>query len=137
MSSEGFEIPRHGKAGVAFLGVELSDAWILILSVFIGLGAGSLLQLGVKAYVGIPIGGYILNKLFVDWRSKSVPGELRNYLFRTGLMGYTNAFKGGNVVFEGDSKVINPDSQALIDHALRLRIGHQVSNPNIRGGHGA
>ena len=129
MSSEEFEIPRNGNAGVAFLGVELSDTWILIVSVFLGLGAGSIGQLGVLGYLGFPLGGYVLNKLYVDWRSKTVPGQVRNYLFRMGLMGYTKALKGGDVVFVGDSRVINPDSQALVERAMREQL--------TRGTHGA
>ena len=113
-----FKIPRYGNAGVAFLGVELSDALILIVSVFVGLATGT--QFGPVAYIGVPVAGFFLNKLFIDWRSKSLPGQTRVYLFQVGLVGYAGGFKGGDVVFVGDGVVINPDPNLLDDAAAAL-----------------
>ena len=101
-----YRIPRHADAGVAFLGVELNDALILIGSVFVGLAAGT--QFGAPAYIGVPVLGFLLNKSFLVWRSKSLPGQFRVTLFRIGLVGYARSFKGGDVVFVGDGTVINP-----------------------------
>ena len=125
MSSEEFEVPKYGSAGVAFLGVEMADAWIVIVSVFVGLGVGT--QVGVVAYVGIPVAGFFANKWYVGWRSKALPGQLKTFLFRIGLVGYSKSFKGGDVVFVGDSDVINPDAGELVEHVERAR-GVQKKN---------
>ena len=113
-----YKIPRFANAGVAFLGVELNDALILICSVFVGLATGT--QFGPAAYIGVPVAGFFLNKLFIDWRSKSLPGQTRVYLFQVGLVGYAGGFKGGDVVFVGDGVVINPDPDLLEDAAKAL-----------------
>ena len=61
MSSEVFEIPRHGAAGVAFLGAEFKDAVILLASVPLGLVLGHLF--GVLFYVVVPWLGGCLKKV--------------------------------------------------------------------------
>ena len=40
---------------------------------------------------------------------------MRARLFRAGVFGYSNGFKGGEVVFVGDATVINPGSGELLD----------------------
>lgn len=135
-----YVIPRFASAGVAFLGVELNDALILICSVFVGLATGT--QFGPVAYIGVPVAGFFLNKLFIDWRSKSLPGQTRVYLFQIGLVGYAGGFKGGDVVFVGDGVVINPDPDLLEDAARALlepastprSAVEQVVGPVGRGG---
>ena len=117
--ADDFKIPRYADAGVAFLGVELNDALILIASVFLGLAAGT--QFGAPAYIGVPVVGFFVNKAFIDWRSKSLPGQFRVVLFRIGLVGYSRAFKGGDVVFVGDATVINPASGELADAVTATR----------------
>ena len=130
-----FKVPRYGNAGVAFLGVELSDALILIVSVFVGLAAGT--QFGPVAYIGVPVAGFFLNKLFIDWRSKSLPGQTRVYLFQVGLVGYAGGFKGGDVVFVGDGVVINPDPDLLDDAAVALIASRSFVRPSQESGVGA
>jgi hypothetical protein len=139
VSNEIHDIPRHGNAGVAFLGVELRDATIVIASVFVGLAAGA--RLGTLWYIGVPVAGYFLNKLYIDWRSNALPGQLRQTLFEQGLIGYGRAFRGADVVFLGDSRVINPQSRELLDDMSAKRAVRAVPPPNIaescRGNQGA
>jgi len=99
------EIPRYGNAGVAFLGVEVTDTFLLIASVFVGLIAGA--KWGMPAYLGIPAGGYFLTKLYLDWKSGQLPGSFRAYLFTKGIGGYSEGLKDRNVVYFGDSIGIN------------------------------
>jgi hypothetical protein len=99
------EIPRYGNAGVAFLGVEVGDTYLLIASVFIGLIAGT--RWGMSAYIGIPAGGYFITKLYLDWKSSQLPGSLQSFLFSTGISGYSNGLIDKNVIYHGDSIGIN------------------------------
>ena len=73
MSIDLYRIPRHGKAGVAFLGVELGDAAIVIVSVFLGLIVG--MRYGPPAYLGIPVTGFFINKLYVDTMGFHAPAS--------------------------------------------------------------
>jgi len=129
VSNEEHAIPRHGNAGVAFLGVEFGDAFIVIGSVFAGLFVGSLI--GVPGYLGVPMGGYFLNKLYVDWRSKSLPGQFRQRLFELGLAGYGRHFRAAEVVLVGDATVINPGSSGLLDELSRRA---RVAKDGSQGG---
>lgn len=131
-SASEFEIPRHGNAGVAFLGVELADAWLVIASVFAGLALGT--HFGPVAYLGIPVGGFMLNKWYVDLRSRALPGQVRAALYRAGLVGYSKAFEAADTVYIGDWTVINPASSELVDaHMSRLLSAHAESGlQNLR-----
>lgn len=113
MPNKVFSIPRHGKAGVAFLGVELKDAVILIGSVFIGLFAGTVV--GFSGYIGVPVFGYFVNKAYLDWKTSRLPGYFRSFLFTLGFAGYSPAFQQRNTVYIGDAVVINPGSAAMLD----------------------
>jgi hypothetical protein len=106
VSNEEFEIPRHGNAGVAFLGVELKDATIVIVSVFVGIVVGW--QTGPLGYLGVPAAGFFLNKVYIDWRKNTLPGQARLQLFKAGLAGYGRGFKAADVLFVGDAAVIYP-----------------------------
>ena len=117
MSNDIVKIPRHGKAGVAFLGVELNDAFILIASIFIALLAGG--SLGTGAYIGIPVAGFFLNRLYVDWRSNALPGQFQATLFTLGFRGYSRAFKSRDTVFIGDANVINAGASKAVDDMAR------------------
>lgn len=111
--SEEFDIPKHGSAGVAFLGVEFNDSIVTILGVFIGLGLG--VKYGALPCIGCAAGGFIVNKAYLDWRDGLPPGHLRSKLFQLGLLGYSKALKSSDVVFVGDATVINPSSTEEID----------------------
>jgi hypothetical protein len=113
--NDDFEIPKHSAAGVAFLGVEFNDSLVAILGVFVGLGVG--LEYGAMACIGCAVGGFFLNKAYLDWREGLPPGHMRARLFRMGILGYSGAFKAGDVVFVGDATVINPGSSVLVDQA--------------------
>ena len=119
MSNEEFRIPRHGSAGVAFLGVEVQDAIILIASIFLALPAGRIF--GTPGYLGIPVVGYFMNTLYVDWRSKTLPGSTKAILFSLGLARYSSAFTDQRVVYLGDSNIINPSAAALVDVEIQAR----------------
>jgi hypothetical protein len=109
MSNDGeFEIPRHASAGIAFLGVDLNDALILIGSIFVALGAGAVL--GGMYYIVVPIIGYVLNRIYLDWRTNALPGDLRAKLYAAGIVGYSRALQSRDTVYVGDAVVINPDS---------------------------
>jgi hypothetical protein len=109
MSAE--NVPKHGKAGVAFAGVEMKDAWLLIGSTFVGLILGSLF--GWIAYVGIPLLGYIGTKQYVEWKSSRLPGYFAELLYRFGVAGYSAAFDRKQKLFIGDAKVVNPSALQL------------------------
>ena len=99
------EIPRYGNAGVAFLGVEVKDTYVLIASVFLGLIAGS--RWGMPAYLGIPAGGYFLTRLYLDWKSGQLPGSFLAFLFTKGFAGYSQGLKDRNVIYHGDAEIMN------------------------------
>lgn len=124
MSNEVFNIPRHGAAGVAFLGVELKDAAILIASVFVGIAVGA--KVGFGGYIGIPMFGYFLNKAYIDWKKSRLPGYVRTFLFINGLAGYSSAFRKSATIYVGDSVVINAGASTMLDtlQAKTSRIRH-------------
>jgi hypothetical protein len=101
MSEE--RVPKHGKADVAFAGAQLSDAWLLIGSVFVAMVAGSMF--GWVAYVGVPMVGFFGT---IQWKSNNLPGRFRVLLYRWGLAGYSAAFNRKKKLFIGDGKIINP-----------------------------
>jgi hypothetical protein len=111
VSNKRFHIPKHGGAGPAFLGVEFKDTYIVLLSIFIALPAGRIF--GGLAYVAIPLGGYFLNKQYLEWKEMRLPGFFRSVLFRWGISGYSAALSSKDVIFVGDGKVINPGRKKL------------------------
>lgn len=129
--SEEFDIPKHAAAGVAFLGVELSDAVIALLGLVIGLVA--FLKFGAMGFIGCSAGGFFLNKAYLEWREGLPAGQVRARLFESGLGVYSNGFKGGDTVFVGDGVVINPDSGELLD---RLELTLQLEQQRARASRG-
>lgn len=113
-----FKIPRKGGANVAFLGAELKDAMPVLASVFIGIFCGSALGWGNVGYLGIPISGYFLNRVYIDWQSKTLPGAFRNFLFSKGIAGYSTALKSQKTIFKGDGLVINPGRTEQINSLI-------------------
>ena len=111
--SEEFEIPKHASAGVAFLGAELGDAVIVLTGIFVGLLA--FLKFGAMGFIGSVAAGFVLNKSYLDWREGLPAGQVRARLFRAGVFGYSNGFKGAEVLFVGDGTVINPASGELLE----------------------
>lgn len=106
MSDE--HVPKHGKKDVAFAGAQLSDAWLLIASVFLALFVGS--TVGWLAYIGIPVLGFGLTKAYIQWKNNNLPGYLAVILYRLGIAGYSSAFNRKKKRFIGDSKVVNPSA---------------------------
>ena len=113
MSTDGFSIPRHGKAGVAFLGVQLNDAAIFIASIILGVLIGAVVGWG--GYIAVPAAGYFVNKAYLDWKGARLPGYLRAFLFTIGLAGYSDGFKHKDTIYIGDGVVINTGSTAMLD----------------------
>lgn len=116
-------VPKHGKKDVAFAGAQLSDAWILIGSVFLALFVGS--TVGWLAYIGIPVLGFGLTKFYIQWKSNNLPGYLRVILYRLGISGYSPAFNRKKKRFIGDSKVVNP-SALQIGAIMRAEAAYQA-----------
>lgn len=106
MSDE--RVPKHGKADVAFAGAQLSDAWLLIASVFVAMVAGSMF--GWVAYVGVPMLGFFGTKAYIQWKSNNLPGLFRVLLYRWGVAGFSAAFNRKKKLFIGDGKIINPSA---------------------------
>lgn len=73
---------------------------------FIGLLCGPFF--GTVSYLAVPAGGYLLNRAYLEWRNKSLPGQTKAYLFSIGVAGYSRAFVARDVVFVGDGNIINP-----------------------------
>ncbi len=119
MINRSFRIPKRGDADVAFLGVEIKDAIIVIGSVFVGLFCGSALDMGNVGYLGMPFGGYVLNRWYIDWQSKTLPGALRNFLFSLGLAGYSESLKSQKTVFIGNNQIINPSASQVVDEYMK------------------
>lgn len=102
MSDQAY-IPKRAGANVAFLGVELKDAAILIASVFLGIICGSFFGWGNLGYLGMPLAGYFLNRIYIEWQSRNPRGVVRRYLFKLGLAGFSKTFTSQQIVFVGDN----------------------------------
>ena len=110
-----YRVPKNGKAGVAFAGVAIADASPLLASIFIGLVVGQFI--GWVGYVGVPVAGYVVTKVYIDWKKGRLPGHLSALLYKNGLGSYSRAFDKKNKVFVGNSSVVNPSSEKLVDAA--------------------
>lgn len=121
-------IPKRGKAGVAFMGVEFSNAWPLLLSIFVALITGGPLGGGAMFYLGVPVAGFFLNKMYVEVRSKQLPGAVREWLYSIGLSGYSSKITSQQVVFKGDNTVINPASTERLNHIVHRMQEHRKHN---------
>jgi hypothetical protein len=106
-----YKIPRYADSGVAFLGVELKDATILITSIFAGLIGGTSFGLGMMGYLGIPVAGYVLNRLLITLKSRHLPGAFRVWLFSYGLAKF-GAVKGQKTLILGSNRTMNPAANA-------------------------
>ncbi|NHR07805.1 hypothetical protein HA052_21680 [Chromobacterium haemolyticum] len=112
MANDPKYIPENGKAGVAFAGVELKEAYLLIFGGIAGLFSG--IKFGPEFYLGIPIASYIINKSWLSWKKAQLPGFFRSWLFAKGWFGYSDALNKQSKVFIGDNKPINPESAKMI-----------------------
>lgn len=100
-------VTRHGGAGVAFLGVEVKDTYLLIASVFAGLIAGS--KYGLPAYFGFPGLGYFLTRLYLDWKSGHLPGMERAWAYSVGIWGYSTGLDSRKTIYFGDAVATNAE----------------------------
>lgn len=103
-----FKIPRRGKAGVAFAGVELADAWILLASIPLAIIVGGFFGGGTKAFIGIPVVGFFLNRTLLEWQSHQMPGALREWMFSHGIAGYSGKLDSQQTIFTGDNTILIP-----------------------------
>lgn len=122
------KIPKHGRAGVAFAGVALTEAAPLIASMFIGLIVGSFI--GWIGYLGFPFLGYVTTKLYLEWKKGRLPGYLAAMLYKAGISPYSKAFDKPNKIFIGNSVVINPGSKEFIDAAVQQQESQEVDKWN-------
>ena len=106
-----YKIPRYADSGISFVGVELKDATILIVSIFAGLIGGTSFGLGMVGYVGIPLGGYALNRLLITLQSRHLPGSLRAWLFSYGLAKF-GSIRGQKTLILGSNRTMNPAANA-------------------------
>ena len=109
--AKSYKIPRYADSGISFVGVELKDATILIVSIFAGLIGGTSFGLGMVGYVGIPLSGYALNRLLISVKSRHLPGALRAWLFSHGLAKF-GAIRGQKTVILGSNRTMNPAANA-------------------------
>jgi hypothetical protein len=119
MSDKQVRIPKYARAGVAFAGVEIEDTFILLGGVLVGFVSGAFLNLGIKAFIGIPVLAYLLNAWYLDWKEDAPPGHLRAVLYRLGIVGYSKAYPKANMIYVGDNNALNPASRALIAKRLQ------------------
>lgn len=116
-------IPAKAKADVAFAGVELKDATPLLASIFGGLFFGTFY--GWPGYVGVPVLGYAINKLYLEWKTGRLPGHLKVVLYKKGWSSYSPAFDKQEKLFIGNSVIINPNSKEIINLQSKLAIGEK------------
>ncbi|WP_371765567.1 hypothetical protein [Massilia sp.] len=119
-------VPKYGKKDVAFAGAELNDAWIALGSIFVGMVAGSVF--GWVFYVGIPLCGYVLTKMYIAWKEENLPGYIAVVLYRLGISGYSSAFNRKQKLFIGDSKVVNPSALEMGALVRAEAAAEQLSN---------
>jgi len=123
-------VTRYGGAGVAFLGVDVEDTYLLIASVFIALIAGS--KLGPPGFFVPPLVGYGLTKIYLDWKSGHLPGMERAWLYSRGYMGYSSGLDSMGTIYFGDDIAKNPEIEEqeiaiILEHFKAQQ--HGSSNP--------
>jgi hypothetical protein len=111
-------IPRHAGSGISFAGADVKDAWIVISSGVLAIVAGGLLHLGTLAFIGFPVAGYFINRMYVDWKTRALPGQFQATLYRLGLSGYSRGFPTQAMVYVGDSQPGSGDSRRLVSEAI-------------------
>ena len=99
------KIPRGANAGVAFLGVELSDTAPLIISIFLSIPLSS----GGSWWLPIicVIAGFFVTKTYVAFNKGQLNGYLQTLLYSYGIEGYSSAFDRQNKLFIGNSIISN------------------------------
>lgn len=131
MSSGDVNIPRHAGAGSSFFGAEFGDAWVLLLSLALGMVFG---RINGLLYLAIPAGGYLLNREYLQWLASGPPGRLRMWLYELGLRGYPGGHASARVVVVGDARVINRGASDMLDQTMaRLE---QAQRQRVAGGEG-
>jgi len=99
-------IPRGANAGVAFLGVDLSDTAPMIASLFISLplsSGGSWLMPIVCVCIG-----FLLTRGFVNYKKEQLDGFVQCILYKYAIDGYSDSFNRQNKIFIGNSIITNP-----------------------------
>jgi hypothetical protein len=103
--SQVHHIPRHGRAGVAFAGVELHQAWISLA----GFMVGFIVAANVGAFTGLAViaGSYFLNKVVVELQQGAMPGWLSETAYALGIRGYSRGLARQQSIYRGDAKAGN------------------------------
>lgn len=121
------EIPQYGRKGVAFLGVELSEGWPVIASVFVGLPLGKMYWW--VWYFAIPVGTFFATKQYLEWMKNESDDFWTAFLYRFGLTSISPAFDKLKQIFIGDSVTAAPGhSLYLNDHNESNEHGTQDKN---------
>jgi len=115
MSTEENQIPQHGKAGVAFAGVELSEGWPLIASIFVALPLGKIYSW--MFYFAIPLGTFFVVKQYLQWLKNESDDFWTAFAYRFGMTSISPAFDDQKQIFIGDPVIASPrQSHFLKDH---------------------
>jgi|GEM_PF-3020885 len=113
-----YRIPARANAGIAFAGVELSEAMPLVVCAIIGLFGSKIF--GGSFFVVVLIGGFLASKELVKFKKGRLDGFLTAYLYVHGLDGYSIAFNSAKKRFIGDGQGINTGSSVFVDECIEL-----------------
>jgi hypothetical protein len=111
-------IPRHGRSGVATMGVELREALPFLVSVLLGI-------LTIKVFgslmVGLllPAATWLLTKQWLAFTRNQAPGFMQSVLYGLGLpgCGYSRALDVQKKRFVGDNQASCPGLLDTIEEA--------------------
>jgi hypothetical protein len=107
-------IPRHGKAGSAFLGVNLRETKLLLFGVGVGAFLAFTLDSGNAIGLLAPSAlGYFANRLYLDWKQEQMPGFFKERLYHYGLISYGAHKKASrrNSMLEGSEQAVYVGNQ--------------------------
>jgi len=117
MSHQTYLIPRHANAGVAFLGVEFKDTWLLIASAVVGIIV--LFMQETMIGIGILFGGYCLTRALIEWKLNQLSGSLRAYFFNMGLKAYSSTIRHQKTLYVGDSVALYRGSSSYMNAVMK------------------
>jgi len=121
------QIPQYGKAGVAFLGVELSQGWPVIASLFFALPLGKLYWW--VWYFAIPVGTFFVVKQYLQWMKNESDDFWTAIAYRLGLTSISPAFDDQKQIFLGDSVISAPGHSNHLKDQIESE-NHGTRNPH-------
>jgi hypothetical protein len=120
-----YRIPARANAGVAFAGVELTEAAPLIICAIVALLGSKMF--GGFFFIVVLCGGFLTSKELVKFKKGRLDGMLTSYLYFYGLGGYSIPFNASNKRFLGDSRVINPAQNQFVDECVAHLVQHSLT----------